>query len=86
MARIYYRKKEPQTEKCSYCLNIEKQEIKLETELAKDRKLSDIPNAQIQKFIAKDALNLAIQLEPIKRKLEDCKFPNCDGKCSERER
>jgi hypothetical protein len=82
MARVYYRKK--QEEKCDYCKNIENQANILERNINMIQKFKDNHKvgalAPSNEVLTNDQIQAAYQLEPLKRKVAECKFPYC-GSC-----
>jgi hypothetical protein len=87
MARPYYWK--IQSERCSYCRGLEHQ---AEYEKGKvqtiDKFLTNTKMPLTKEYrdnLANEEFNTATHLETVKRKLGDCRFPYCDGKCGNNE-
>jgi hypothetical protein len=87
MKQAYYSKRKEQEQKCNYCQNIENQANILERnidtiERFRANHIEGVNGvlAPSNETLYKDAIQMAMQLEPLKRKIEQCQFPNC-GAC-----
>ena len=84
-----YLPKKIQEKRCSYCMGLEQ-----EAQYSRDKIQT------IEKFLThtkqpltivdrqnlkNEEISTAMSLYGVKKKLSDCKFPYCDGKCGERE-
>jgi hypothetical protein len=81
MRQVYYPIKKMQTEKCTYCLDLEKQlEFGQDKVATLDRFLTKTKmplNEKERAKLSNEMLFTAICLEDVRRKVNGCKFPDC---------